>query len=63
MRQNNINVIFIDKENMLYGCDDSNVYPLMEGIESLTVNELQAYINKAKEITATILKEIEEENE
>ena len=62
MNKNNIKVVSIDKENMIYVCDDGNEYPLMEGLETLSIKELQNHINKAKQTTINILKQIEEEN-
>lgn len=63
MEQNNIKVISTDTENMIYTCDDGNEYPLMDGLEALSIDELQNHINKAKQTTIAILKQIEEENE
>ena len=62
MNKNNIIVVSIDTENMIYVCDDGNEYPLMEGLETLSIKELQNHINKAKQTTINILKQIEEEN-
>ena len=62
MKQKNIKVVSIDTDNMLYMCDDGNEYPLMDGLENLTVEELQEYINKAKLTTINILKEMEIDN-
>ena len=62
MNKNNIKVVSIDTENMIYVCDDGNEYPLIEGLETLSIKELQNYINKAKQTTINILKQIEEEN-
>lgn len=62
MNKNNIKVVSIDTENMIYVCDDGNEYPLMEGLETLSIEELQNHINKAKQTTINILKQIEEEN-
>lgn len=47
---------------MTYACNDGNEYPLMDGLESLSVDELQMHIDKAEETTINILKQIEEEN-
>lgn len=30
----------MDTENMLYTCDDGNEYPLMDGLETLSIEEL-----------------------
>lgn len=62
MNKNNIKVVSIDTENMIYICDDGNEYPLMDGLETLSIEELQNHINKAKQTTINILKQIEEEN-
>ena len=62
MEQKNIKVVFIDTDNMLYMCDDGNEYPLMDGLENLTVEELQEHINKARLTTINILKEMEIDN-
>jgi len=62
MKTNNIKVVSIDTENMLYICDDSNEYPLLDGMETMTIDELQKHIDNAKLITCNILKQIEEEN-
>ena len=62
MEQKYIKVVSIDKDNMLYMCDDGNEYPLMDGLENLTVEELQEHINKARLTTINILKEMEIDN-
>ena len=62
MGQKNIKVVSIDTDNMLYMCDDGNEYPLMDGLENLTVEELQEHINKARLTTINILKEMEIDN-
>lgn len=62
MNKNNIKVVSIDASNMIYVCDDGNEYPLMDGLETLSIKELQNHINKAKQTTINILKQIEEEN-
>ena len=62
MEQKNIKVVSIDTDNMLYMCDDGNEYPLMDGLENLTVKELQEHINKARLTTINILKEMEIDN-
>ena len=40
MENNNIQVVSIDKENQLYTCSDGTEYPLMEGCEDFTIEEL-----------------------
>lgn len=62
MLKNDIKVISIDKENMIYSCDDGNDYPLLDGMENMTINELQKFIDNAKQTTINILKQIEEDN-
>ena len=62
MEQKNIKVVSIDVDNMLYMCDDENEYPLMDGLENLSVEELQEHINKARLTTINILKEMEIDN-
>ena len=62
MEQKNIKVVSIDVDNMLYMCDDGNEYPLMDGLENLSVEELQEHINKARLTTINILKEMEIDN-
>jgi len=57
MENKNIKVISIDKENKLYMCDDGNEYPLLDGSENLTVEELQKQLDSAKSIVCNILKE------
>ncbi len=63
MKSNNIKVLSIDAENMLYTCDDGNEYPLLDGMETMTIEELQKHVENAKQITCNILKQIEEDNE
>ena len=62
MEQKNIKVVSIDTDNMLYMCDDGNEYSLMNGLENLTMEELQEHINKARLTTINILKEMEIDN-
>lgn len=62
MEQKTIKVVSIDTDNMLYVCDDGNEYPLMDGLENLTVEEMQEHINKARLTTINILKEMEIDN-
>lgn len=58
MEQKYIKVVSIDTDNMLYMCDDGNEYPLMDGLENLSIEELQEHINKARLTTINILKEM-----
>ena len=62
MEHKNMKVISIDIENMLYTCDDGNEYPLMDGLETLSIEELQKHIDSAKEATLDIIEKIENEN-
>ena len=62
MEQKNIKVVSIVIDNMFYMCDDGNEYPLMDGLENLTVEELQEHINKARLATINILKEMDIDN-
>ena len=62
MEKKYIKVVSIDIDNMLYMCDDGNEYPLMNGLESLSVEELQEHINKARLTTINILKEMDIDN-
>ena len=59
MEHKNIQVISIDKENKLYTCNDGIEYPLMEGCEYFTIEELQNFIDNAKDTTINILKNID----
>ena len=62
MKHKNIKVVSIDTENMLYICDDGNEYPLMDGLETLSIEELQKYVDSAKQTTLDIIEKIENEN-
>ena len=62
MKEQNLQVLSIDKENMTYTCSDGNEYPLMDGMDDLTVEELQKQLDNAKQTTYNILNQIEEEN-
>lgn len=59
MQHKNIQVVLIDKENQLYTCSDGVEYPLMEGCEDFTIEELQNFIDNAKDATISILKNID----
>ena len=59
MEHKNIQVISIAKENKLYPCNDGIEYPLMEGCEDFTIEELQNFIDNAKDTTINILKNID----
>lgn len=62
MKHKNIKVVSIDTENMLYTCDDGNEYPLMDGLETLSIEELQRHIDSAKQTTLGIIEKIENED-
>jgi translation elongation factor P/translation initiation factor 5A len=62
MEQKYIKVVSIDKDNMLYMCDDGNEYPLMDGLENLSMEKLQEHINKIRLTTINILKEMDIDN-
>ena len=55
MKNNSIKVVSIDKDNMLYSCDDGNDYPLMDGLELLSIDELQKHIDAARQTTIDII--------
>lgn len=63
MKYRNIKVVSIDTENMLYTCDDGNDYPLTDGLEALPIEELQKYIDCAKQTVLEIIEKIENEDE
>ena len=62
MKHKNIKVVSIDTENMLYICDDGNEYPLMDGLETLSIEELQRHIDSAKQTTLDIIEKLENED-
>lgn len=62
VKQNNIKILSIDTEDMLYTCNDGNDYPLMDGLESLTVEQLQKHLDDAKQTTLKIIEDIEQDN-
>jgi translation elongation factor P/translation initiation factor 5A len=62
MENNALKVVSINISNMTYTCNDGNDYPLMDGLQNLSIDELQKHIDKAKETTINILKQIEEDN-
>ena len=59
MEHKSIQVVSIDRESQLYTCSDGIEYPLMEGCENFTIEELQNFIDSAKDATINILKNIE----
>ena len=62
MKHKNIKVVSINTENMLYICDDGNEYPLMDGLETLSIEELQRHIDSAKQTTLDIIEKLENED-
>lgn len=62
MENNALKVVSINISNMTYTCNDGNDYPLMDGLQNLSIDDLQKHIDKAKETTINILKQIEEDN-
>lgn len=61
MESKNIKVISIDKENKTYTCEDGMEYPLMDGCEDVSIEQLQYFIDHAKAATLGMLKTIEEQ--
>lgn len=59
MEHKNIQVVSIDRQRQLYTCADGIEYPLMEGCEDFTVEDLQNFIDSAKDVTIDILKNID----
>lgn len=62
MKNNTLKVVSINIDNMTYTCNDGNDYPLMDGLQNLSIEQLQKHIDKAKETTINILKQIEDDN-
>ena len=56
MEEKKFNIISIDHENGIIVCDDGNEYPIMEGCENLTKEELQEQLNNARNVVCEILK-------
>ena len=59
MESKNIKVVSIDKENKTYTCNDGVEYPLMDGCEDFTIEQLQHFIDNAKTDTIGILNSID----
>lgn len=59
MESKNIKVVSIDNENKTYTCDDGMEYPLMDGCEDFTIEQLQHFIDNAKTATIGILNSID----
>lgn len=55
-----IRVESIDRENMIYRCSDGNNYPLLEGSENITVEELQKCLDEAKSSVITLIENLNE---
>lgn len=53
-------VVSIDESSMTFLCEDGNEYPLMEGCEDLTVEELQKAVDQAKTTAMDIISKIGE---
>lgn len=53
-----LKVVSIDKESSTFLCDDGNEYPLLEGLDGLTKEEVEERINKARKTTMEFLKEM-----
>lgn len=53
-----LKVVSVDKENGTFLCDDGNEYPLLDGLDDLTTEELEHQINKALRTTIEFLKGI-----
>ena len=62
MKNNTLKVVSISIDNMTYTCNDGNDYPLMDGLQNLSIEQLQKHIDQAKETTISILRQIEENN-
>ena len=62
MKYKNIEVVSIDTENMIYTCNDGNEYPLMDGLETLSIEELQKCIDSAKQTALDIIEKIENDD-
>ena len=58
--QSHLKVVSIDESSMTFLCEDGNEYPLMEGCEDLTVEELQKAVDQAKTTAMDIITKIGE---
>lgn len=56
MEDKSLRITSVDYDNGAIICDDGNEYPLMDGCENLTVEELQEQLNNAKDVVCQILK-------
>lgn len=62
LKNKTMKVESINIDEMTYHCNDGNDYPLLDGMDNLTVEELQEHIDNASKWTAEIIKEIEKDN-
>lgn len=62
MKHKNMKVVSIDTEKMLFTCDDGNEYPLMDGLETFSIEELQKHIDIANQAILDIIEKIDNEN-
>ena len=53
-------VASVNHENMTFICENGTEYPLMEGCENLTIEELQKVIDKARSVTMNIIGQLED---
>lgn len=53
-------VVLVNHEKMTFLCEDGIEYPLIEGCENLTIEELQKVIDKAKSVTMGIIRQLED---
>lgn len=60
MENKKFNIVSVDYENNIILCDDGNEYPIMEGCENFTIDELQEQMNVARDIVCEIIKKTEE---
>lgn len=60
MKETSIRVESIDKENMIYHCSDGNDYPLFDGCENISVEELQKCLDEAKNSVITLIENLGE---
>ena len=56
-------VISIDRENLTFLCDNGVEYPLLDGCESMSVEELQRFIENAGIAVQDIIDKITESDE
>jgi hypothetical protein len=56
MEEKNIKITAVDYQNGTFTCDDGNEYPLMDGCETLSIEELQEHLNNAKDVVCELLR-------